>query len=237
MSSDTSATDSAGSGRKRIGRPRRLTTTEVIDQAISLADDLGLGGLSMPALAKHLGVGTMTLYGYVENKEDLLDKVAARLFEDLELSPHERWQDTMFSFFSGFREAAIAHPTLARLLADGRIAIPAVFDILETLFGEMADDGVPIDEAIRLFYSALTYTIGFVLWEIPRVHLQPAGAYADQWIDLISHLDQEVYPILTGSAVETATTVATAVQFEWGLHRILRGQPGNADAPHYEGKR
>jgi TetR/AcrR family tetracycline transcriptional repressor len=225
MSSGTSPTGAVESGHKRIGRPRRLTTPEVIDQAISLADDQGLGGLSMPALAKHLGVGTMTLYGYVENKEDLLDKVAARLFADLELSSHERWQNAMFSFFSGFREAAIAHPTLARLLADGRITIPAVFDILETLFGEMTDEGVPIDEAIRLFYSALTYTIGFVLWEIPRVHLQPEGAYADQWTDLISELDDEAYPILTGSAAETATTVATVVQFNWGLSRILGYQP------------
>lgn len=221
MSSDTSPTGAAESGHKRIGRPRRLTTPEVVDQAISLADELGLGGLSMPALAKHLGVGTMTLYGYVKSKEDLLDKVAARLFEDLEFSSHERWQDAMFSFFSGFREAAVAHPTLARLLADGRITIPAVFDILETLFGEMTDDGVPIDDAIRLFYSALTYTIGFVLWEIPRAQLQPEGAYADQWTHLISHLDRDAYPILTGPAVPTATTVASASQFDWGLRRIL----------------
>jgi AcrR family transcriptional regulator len=225
MESDTSPTGAVEPGRQRIGRPRRLTTSDVIDQAIRLADDLGLGGLSMPALAKQLGVGTMTLYGYVKNKEDLLDKVAARLFEDLELAPHERWQDAMFGFFSAFREAALAHPTLARLLADGRITIPAVFDILETLFGKMTDDGVAIDEAIRIFYSALTYTIGFVLWEIPRVHLQPEGAYGDQWTHLISQLDPEVYPILSGSALPTATTVATAAQFDWGLRRVLGWQP------------
>jgi TetR/AcrR family tetracycline transcriptional repressor len=223
---DKSPTNAVEPEPKRIGRPRRLTTPDVIDQAINLADDLGLEGLSMPALAKHLGVGTMTLYGYVRNKEDLLDKVATRLFEELELPSHGRWQDGMFSFFSGFRGAAVAHPTLARLLADGRITIPAVFDILETLLGEMEDDGVPLDEAIRLFYSALTYTIGFVLWEIPRVHLQPEGAYADQWAQLISNLDPAAYPILTGPAIPTATTVATNAQFDWGLRRILDSQPG-----------
>ena len=210
---------------KRVGRPKRLTTSEVIDEAIRLADDLGLEGLSMPALARHLGVGTMTLYGYVKNKEDLLDKIATRLFEDLELSSHESWQQGMFDFFSEFREAAIAHPTLARLLASGRITIPAVFDILESFFGEMTDDGVSIDEAIRLFYAALTYTIGFILWEIPRVHLQPIGAYAEQWASLISQLDAETYPILTGTAVQTATTVADTPQFNWGLRRVLDCQP------------
>jgi AcrR family transcriptional regulator len=214
-----------GDEPKRVGRPKRLTTSEVIEEAIRLADDLGLEGLSMPALAKHLGVGTMTLYGYVENKEDLLDKIAARLFEDLEVSFHESWRQGLLAFFSEFRQAAIAHPTLARLLASGQITIPAVFDILESFFGEMTDDGVSIDEAIRLFYAALTYTIGFVVWEIPRVHLQPTGAYAEQWTGLISQLDPEIYPILTGPAVRTATTVAETSQFNWGLRRILDCQP------------
>jgi len=221
LSKDTSPTNTAGGESKRVGRPKRLTTPEVIDEAIRLADDYGLGGLSMPALAKHLGVGTMTLYGYVNNKEDLLDKIAARLFEDLEVPSHESWQQGLFDFFSEFREAAIAHPTLARLLANGRITIPAVFDILEGFFGEMTDDGVSMDEAIRVFYAALTYTIGFVLWEIPRVHLQPNEAYADQWTSLISHLDPETFPILTGPALDTATTVAGISQFRWGLRRVL----------------
>ena len=223
MSEDISPT--VGDEPKRVGRPKRLTTAEVIDEAIRLADDLGLEGLSMPTLAKHLGVGTMTLYGYVKNKEDLLDKMATRLFQDLELPSHESWQNGVFDFFTEFRQAAIAHPTLARLLASGRITIPAVFDILESFFGEMADDGVSIDEAIRVFYAALTYTIGFVLWEIPRVHLQPTGAYADQWTGLISQLDPETYPILTGPAVPTATTVADTSQFNWGLRRVLDCQP------------
>lgn len=219
MSEDTSP--KVGAEPKRVGRPKRLATSEIIDEAIRLADDLGLEGLSMPALAKHLGVGTMTLYGYVDNKEDLLDKIATRLFEDLEVSSHKGWQQGMVDFFSDFREAAIAHPTLARLLASGRITIPAVFDILEGFFGEMTDDGVSIDEAIRLFYAALTYTIGFVLWEIPRVHLQPTGAYAEQWTGLISQLGAETYPILTGPATQTATTVADIAQFNWGLRRLL----------------
>ena len=97
----------------------------------------------------------------------------------------------------------------------------AVFDILESFFADMTDDGVSIDEAIRLFYAALTYTIGFVLWEIPRVHLQPSGAYAEQWTGLTSQLDPETYPILTGPAVRTATTVADTPQFDWGLRRII----------------
>lgn len=208
---------------RRVGRPRRLTTSEIVQAAVAIADDQGLEGLSMPSLAKRLGVGTMTLYGYVDNKEDLLEKVAARLFEGLEVREHSNWQEGMFSFFSDFREAAIAHPTLATLLAAGRVTIPAVFDILESFFQEATEDGLPIEEAVRVFYAGLTYTIGFVLWEIPRAHLQPEAAYESQWEDLISQLDPSQYPILTGPTPSTAKTVASTTQFNWGLARIIEG--------------
>lgn len=215
--------DAEEAGRRRVGRPRSLTIEDIVTASVEVADDHGLEGLSMPSLAKHLGVGTMTLYGYVENKEDLLDKVAARLFENLQIPEHSDWQEGMITFFSDFREAAIAHPTLAGLLATGRVTIPAVFDILESFFQKTREDGLPIEEAVRVFYACLTYTIGFVLWEIPRAHLQPETSYGDQWDELISRLDPAEYPILTDPALATAKTVASTTQFNWGLVRIIQG--------------
>jgi TetR/AcrR family tetracycline transcriptional repressor len=215
--------DGEAAGRQRVGRPRSLTIAEIVTASVEIADDHGLESLSMPSLAKHLGVGTMTLYGYVENKEDLLDKVAARLFENLQIPENRDWQEGMIRFFSDFREAAIAHPALAGLLATGRVTIPAVFDILESFFRETTRDGLPVEEAVRVFYAGLTYTIGFVLWEVPRAHLQPEASYGDQWDELISRLEPAEYPILTDSAPATAKTVASTTQFNWGLARIIQG--------------
>lgn len=192
-----------------------------MDAAIALADDQGLNKLSMPKLAGELGVGTMTVYSYVDNKQHLLDKMAARIFEQLTLTPHDHWQQALTAFFSDFRKAALAHPTLAGLLATGRITIPTVFEILESLFTNTTDQGIPIDEAVRVFYAGLTYTIGFVLWEIPRAHLQTEDAYANQWADLIAQLDPNHYPHLTGPAASTIHTVASTEQFNWGLTKII----------------
>ena len=41
----------------------------------------------------------------------------------------------------------------------------------------MSDDGIEIEDAVRTFYAALTYTIGYVLWEIPRSRLQTEVVY------------------------------------------------------------
>ena len=175
----------------------------------------------MPKLARRLGVGTMTVYSYVENKQDLLDKIAARLFESLTAGEHGDWQSGLLAFFSEFRRAALAHPALGSLLASGRVTIPAVFEILEAFFEQMQDDEIAIEESVRVFYAALTYTIGFVLWEIPRAHLQSEDAYADQWADLITGLDPTRYPLLTGPASTVVPTVASTRQFDWGLKKII----------------
>jgi AcrR family transcriptional regulator len=221
MNPDHPDTRTEHSTAGRVGRPRRLSTPEIVTAAIAIADEQGLEELSMPKLAKRLGVGTMTLYGYVQNKEDLLDRIAEQTFQGLDVPSHDDWRQGMFGFFSDFREAALAHPTLARLLATGRITIPAVFDILENCFQQMTDDGVPIEEAVRTFYAALSYTIGFVLWEIPRARIQTEAAYADQWAGLLSQLDRNQFPVLTGTAIGVVPTVASSEQFDWGLNRIL----------------
>lgn len=207
----------------RIGRPRRLTTDAIVKSAIHFADEHGLEALSMPKLARRLGVGTMTLYGYVDNKKELLDQIAIQMFEELSVSDQGDWRRDLFTFFSDFRGAAITHPTLAGLLATGRVTIPAVFDILESFFKKMTDGGVSAAEAVRIFYAGLTYTIGFVLWEIPRTRRQDGIDYDDLWESVIGQLDPIEFPILNGPAKETALTVASKPQFDWGLSRIING--------------
>jgi AcrR family transcriptional regulator len=44
----------------------------VVDDAIALTDAEGLGAVSMRVLAKRLGIGAVTLYSYVENRNDLV---------------------------------------------------------------------------------------------------------------------------------------------------------------------
>ncbi|NIA26116.1 MAG: TetR family transcriptional regulator [Gammaproteobacteria bacterium] len=198
-----------------------LTVDQVVDIAIALADDVGLEGMSMPTLASRLEVGTMTLYGYVANKQQLLDLMAARVFEGLEMPDIDDWRQQLWTYFHRFRQVALAHPSSARLLADGRVTIPAVFDTLERALRTMHNSGLTPEHAVRTFYAALTYTIGFVLWEIPRTHLQSEADYHAQWRDLTAGLDPGSYPTLTGVASNVTPTTASIEQFRWGLARIL----------------
>lgn len=223
MSERKGSGSESNASRARTGRPSLLSPTEVVDGAIGLADELGLDDLSMPKLARHLGVGTMTLYGYVDSKDDLLDQMAGHILEGLRAPSDPDWRRGLSSFFNEFREAALAHPTLASLLATGRITIPAVFDILEGHLAAATEDGETVEDALRVFYAGLTYSIGFVIWETPRTQLQTEVEYAAQWAELLGQLDPDAYPLLTGPGTDVAPTVASTQQFTWGLQRIIRG--------------
>jgi TetR/AcrR family tetracycline transcriptional repressor len=59
-----------------------LSRAQVVDGAYSVLRGQGLAGLSMRAVAGHLGVQPGALYYYVPNKQELLVEVAARILDD-----------------------------------------------------------------------------------------------------------------------------------------------------------
>ncbi|UYM07723.1 TetR/AcrR family transcriptional regulator [Solicola gregarius] len=58
--------------RGRKGPKPGLTLEAIVEQAIAIADAEGLSAVSMARVAKDLGFTTMSLYRYVDNKDELL---------------------------------------------------------------------------------------------------------------------------------------------------------------------
>jgi TetR/AcrR family transcriptional regulator, mexJK operon transcriptional repressor len=71
--------------RPRVGRPRRGTEAERIDNLIAVATQVfmrdGYGGSSIDKVAGEAGVSTRTIYERFKNKADLLGAVITRLVE------------------------------------------------------------------------------------------------------------------------------------------------------------
>ena len=60
----------------RRTQPRATLTRErVIEEAMAMADELGVDALSMRTLGQRLGVEAMSLYNHVANKDDVLDAI------------------------------------------------------------------------------------------------------------------------------------------------------------------
>src|SRR4051794_17987758 len=96
----------------------RLDREQVARAALDLLDHNGLEALSMRRLADHLGVGTMTLYGYFANKEDLLDAVIDAAVAEREQPVLEGpWQDQLRELMRASRRSLARHPSLVKVRA------------------------------------------------------------------------------------------------------------------------
>src|SRR6059058_3046450 len=155
----------------RRRRPRgSLTREQVVDAALRLADQHGLDALSMPTLARALECGIMTLYGYVEDKEDLLDAIALRGLADLRLPRPLPPQpaDLLIAWGRALRRTLLDHPSLPVIFLSRPVIGPGIFRGIEVLLGALGRGGMPSTAALQAVYAVIIYTTGFVAWELAR---------------------------------------------------------------------
>lgn len=220
-------------------RPRgSLTRDHVVEAALRLADEEGLEALTMPTLARRLGCGVMTIYGYIQNKEDLLDAIAQRGLADLQL-PQPLPPGTgplLVAWGRAMRRTLMAHPSLPMIFLSQAVIGPGIFRGIERLLGRLQQGGMTPAVAVRAIYAVLTYTTGFVAWELPRTVLQTHAQYAADWRREFASLPPEDFP-LTAGVITDLSTVAGEQQFELGLAALAGGLVGGGNLGHDEESR
>lgn len=197
-----------------------LNRERIIAAALAVIDEHGVDGLSMPRLAKRLGVGVMSLYSHVSNRDDLLDAAVQQVLASLPEPTGQHWQERIRSHFGDLRTALLAHPGLGHVLASKNVATPVVLDLLERNLAELTAAGFDGEEAARLYYALLTYTLGFVAWELPRTHAVDAAEYARRWRSAIATTSPTTHPNLH-RLQNSLATAASADQYDDGIDRLL----------------
>ncbi|MDX6229617.1 MAG: TetR/AcrR family transcriptional regulator, tetracycline repressor protein [Frankiales bacterium] len=167
--------------KPRMGRPRHLSEAQVLDAALTLIDEVGVDGLTMEQLAASLGVGTSTVYGYVSSKQELLDAVVDHVVisaEVVALIDRSDWRIAAEAFTHGFRAVLIAHPNLAVRWTTREVLSPRAVESGRRLLEVMVEAGLPVESAAAAYFALESFTIGHVLWELPRLHAQPPQEYS-----------------------------------------------------------
>ena len=59
----------------------------IVSYAVELIEGQGIAALNMRSLASSMNVGTMTLYYYIPNKQDLLKRVSEFVWSKIENNP------------------------------------------------------------------------------------------------------------------------------------------------------
>ncbi|MFB6619268.1 TetR/AcrR family transcriptional regulator [Streptomyces sp. NPDC085524] len=201
-------------------RPRSLTPARLAAAALAVIDRDGLTGLSMRAVAVELGISTMALYRYVQDREELEALVVELVLSAVDPTPPapapgRPWQDRVTELVARLRGAVAAHPEVLPLVLTHRHRSPSVMGWGETLLGELTGAGIGPEERIIALRALLAYVIGAVQQE----HL---GALSGAGTAAIAELPPERFPYLT-EAARGAPALTPDREFDGGLALLLRG--------------
>jgi AcrR family transcriptional regulator len=160
----------------RQQRPRGTITKEaVVGAALDVVDRVGVGALTIRAVARRVGAPPMSLYTHFATKEELIDlmygEVSRRLYID---SGHQRWQEELAALGQSMRSMLLEHPRWIPLLS--RPAPPVAVPVRERVLRMMHEDGKAPEEALRVLHSVGLVAIGLALVEL--TFREPEGATA-----------------------------------------------------------
>jgi TetR/AcrR family transcriptional regulator, tetracycline repressor protein len=238
MSSDA---DPDREERTGTGTPRRRTLSRelIIETAIDFVDKRGLTALTMRRLGKQLGVEAMSLYRYVNGREDLLEGVVDRMVAELhrrpddeQLQPTNGWQAYLQWLAHAVRALAREHPNVFPLIATRHPAAPwirpplrslrVVEDFLITLISRGFSDA----RAVMAYRAFSSFLLGYLLLEATVLGAQtsPPEEPLDEGESDVPNADQELdldrYPHIQRLEAQLSEDHATA-EFEQALEDLL----------------
>ncbi len=212
-----------------------LTRQTIVDAALARVDAHGLESLSMRQLAADLGVGAMSPYRHVQDKEELLALVSDRVIEEFATEPSDdAWPEQVTRISRQVRAGLLAHPELATLVLQRPIQSSATGLRVNGEFASLLIDGGLQPELVgRVYWVMSTYVMGYTLFEIERHILTGRRPSADvesrrrRVVSLMSVLDVE---IAEPEALANVLSVdSDDEQFEFGLRAMVLGLKASVD--------
>jgi AcrR family transcriptional regulator len=138
----------------------------VLQAALALAARDGIESLTMRKLADELGVGAMSLYYYVPNKEQLLDGMVDIVFSEIEPpSTDVDWKTAMRNRALSTRNALRRHPWAIGLMEGRTNHGPANLRIHDAVLGCLRAAGFSLEMTVHAYSVQDAYIYGFALQE------------------------------------------------------------------------
>ncbi len=103
----------------RLGRPAALDVDLIVAAAVEIADRDGLGGVTIPKVAKSLGFTGMSLYRHVGSKDELLTLMADAASGTPPDLDTDDWREGLRDWAFALRAVSWRRPWLTRVPASG----------------------------------------------------------------------------------------------------------------------
>jgi AcrR family transcriptional regulator len=210
-----------------------LSRDQVLRAAVALADDGGIGALSMRKLGQVLGVEAMSLYNHVASKGDLLDGMVDVVFSEIGLPPGDvGWNPAMRQRAISARAALARHRWAIGLMESRRSPGPATLRHHDAVLGCLRGAGFSLEMTAHAYSVLDSYIYGFALQEasLPFDSAEEAPELAQE---IAGQLPAGEYPHLTELAIGHVLQPGYRYgdEFEIGLDLILDGLERAAGPP------
>ncbi|MEU7478823.1 TetR/AcrR family transcriptional regulator C-terminal domain-containing protein [Lentzea sp. NPDC042327] len=223
---------------KPVGRKPKVSVDQVVAAAIAVADREGLAAMSMARVAQELTVGTMSLYGHVPGKAELIDLMADTVLQERDLSAEGTWRERIQHYADRTRAVYQAHPWMRDVSMVRPPLGPGLMDGQEFVLAALADSGLEPRQVIVAHTAVEGFVHGAAAAEVDDQQLeQVTGESGDSWwharqLFWDDYFDVERYPTMTtlwnAGAYDTGGTLAEQVRgsFDYGLTKLLDGIEG-----------
>lgn len=211
-----------------------LNRDRVLRAAVALADEAGLGSLSMRRLSEELGVVPMALYKHVANKEELLDGMVADLIGEIgPPAPNADWKSAVRLRVLSARRALQRHPWARQAIESRTNKTPAVLDYMESFTGMFLAGGLSADLTHHVMHA-----LGGRMWGFTQELFDDARTTAESPAEVPPEVQAAMYeqlaaryPNIMAIAASTTHDEGSVVghgcddqfEFEFALDLLLDG--------------
>ena len=219
-------------GRSALSRER------IVDAAIRLIDSEGVSALTMRRLGATLDVEAMSLYRYVNGREDLLEAVVDALVDSIEvpapgqLEPVDGWQAFLQWLAHDVRRLALEHPAAFPLIATRHPAAPWLrpplrsLRVVEAFLEGLRARGFHDEQAVAAYRTFTSFLLGHLLLEsaMQGAELSPVEEPLDEGDADVPNRDEDLdltdFPTLARLRGQL-TEDHTEEEFEAALEHLL----------------
>jgi AcrR family transcriptional regulator len=218
--------------RPTRGPRAAFTPDEVVRAAMEIADEEGLGAVTMHAVAARLGFTTMALYRYFPNKEALYDAIvdAGMGVPPVPAAKRGDWRGEVTRWAHAKRAMLCARPWLAELPFVAAPHGPNWLRWLEALAEPLSRTGLRAADLGQMISVIDGYTRGASDTSISLARWRRRGKSEQEWAaavgaDLGRAVGDPRFPafasIITGPSDVRPRTLEAS--FDFGLQRVLDG--------------
>ena len=202
-----------------------LTRERVLRAALKLADEGGLGSLSMRKLGHELGVEAMAVYYHFADKDEVIDGVVDIVFAEIDVPvAGAPWKAAMRGRAISVRDALLRHRWAIGLMEARAHPGPANLRHHDAVIGNLRAAG--FDSAmVAHAYSALDgYVYGFALTKM-NLPFDSSDMVEEMAQTMLEPFPFDQYPNLAAFVTEHVMQPGYDFgdEFEYGLDLILDG--------------